>query len=94
MFLKTQKIPHNVANFVEHLNEVVVRNGQRTWVIPISLGYFRGQQWAALVGDCHLIPGYSLFFFVNRLRQIEMIVTGDEGAEVVYQWARQYHQII
>ncbi|GAA0165986.1 hypothetical protein LIER_40097 [Lithospermum erythrorhizon] len=51
----TMKMPLNIANYLNELNHVIIRNGSRTW---------------------------------------KMLVMGNEGVKLVFQWAREYHKII
>ncbi|KAG9150232.1 hypothetical protein Leryth_009813 [Lithospermum erythrorhizon] len=90
----TMEIPLNIANYLNELKDVVIRNGSRTWNVSIRLDHFRGVEWSNLARDCGLVASYHLVFFINAALELEMLVLGNEGVEVVFQWAREYHKII
>ncbi|KAG9149464.1 hypothetical protein Leryth_022201 [Lithospermum erythrorhizon] len=62
----------------------MIRNGVRTWKVDISLGHFREDQWDNMTRDRGMMIGYQLFFFINNALELEMLVLGNEGVEVVF----------
>ncbi|GAA0161403.1 hypothetical protein LIER_43568 [Lithospermum erythrorhizon] len=88
------EIPLNIANYLHEMNQIVIRNGNRTWKVALSLGHFCGDEWRNLTRDCGLMIGYQLFFFINTIVDLEMLVLGNEGVEVVFSGAKEYHKII
>ncbi|GAA0170507.1 hypothetical protein LIER_24748 [Lithospermum erythrorhizon] len=42
------EIPLNIANYLDEMKQIVIRNGNRTWNVAIGLGHFLGEQWSNL----------------------------------------------
>ncbi|GAA0164248.1 hypothetical protein LIER_39746 [Lithospermum erythrorhizon] len=72
-------------------------NNYGTMEIPSNIANYLNELkdvWSNLARDCGLVASYHLVFFINAALELEMLVLGNEGVEVVFQWAREYHKII